>query len=74
MATGIERFGRERISMRFMLRSLSRCSALILMTGFAALPAPAGAVTFDDGLVHVIDAGGNVCGKLRMICPDTNHY
>jgi len=42
-----------------MLRSLSRWFALILMTGFALLTAPAGAVTFDDGLVHVIDAANS---------------
>jgi hypothetical protein len=33
-----------------MLRSLSCCSALMLMTGFAVLSAPAGAITFNDGM------------------------
>jgi hypothetical protein len=33
-----------------MLRLLSRCSALTLATGFVLLSAPAGAITFDDGL------------------------
>jgi hypothetical protein len=42
-----------------MLRSLSRCSALILTTGFALLTSAAGAVTFDDGQLHVIDAANS---------------
>jgi hypothetical protein len=42
-----------------MLRSLSRCFALTLATGFALLSAPAGAITFDDGQLHVIDAGNS---------------
>ena len=33
-----------------MLRSLSRCFALILMTGFAVLSAPAGAQLFSPSL------------------------
>ena len=52
--SGVWRFGRERISMRTML-----CSTILATAALLLAPLHAAAITFDDGMVHVIDAANS---------------